>query len=83
MKRPPAKKRNTLAEWMKQMSESIDNLAAAVNRLAAAQEPVTITQTKSKLTSWGTASYDQTDPQTKGLRAIQVERERIGNSRAR
>jgi hypothetical protein len=64
---------------MQNVAVSIDNLASAINRLAAAQEPVTITQEKSKMSTWGTASYDSTDPQTKALRQIEVERERIGN----
>ena len=74
---PPA-----FENWMQNVAISIDNLASAINRLAAAQEPVTITQEKSKMHSWGTASFDQTDPQTRSLRALEVERERIGNRSA-
>ena len=68
---PPA-----FEDWMQNIAVSIDNLAAAINRLAATQE---VPQNRSKMSTWGTASFDQTDPQTRSLRALEVERERIGN----
>ena len=77
MSRPVKKKVPPAFEnWMQNFAVSIDNLAAAINRLAATQE---VTQNRSKMSTWGTASFDQTDPHTRSLRALEVERERIGN----
>jgi len=80
MPRPVKKKVPPAFEnWMQDFAVSIDNLASAINRLAATQE---VPQNRSKMQSWGTASFDQTDPQTRALRSLEVERERRTNSGA-
>ena len=61
------------------LADAILKLAIAIERLAATQEKP---ENRSKMSTWGTASYDSTDPQTKALRQIELERERSGNSRA-
>jgi hypothetical protein len=63
---PPA-----FENWMQNVAVSIDNLAAAINRLAATQE---VPQNRSKMSTWGTASFDQTDPQTRELKKIEKAR---------
>jgi hypothetical protein len=65
-----------MADALTLLGNNLGALAAAINRLAATQE---VPQNRSKMSTWGTASYDSTDPQTKALRQIEVERERIGN----
>jgi hypothetical protein len=76
-------KQHTMVEAILFFCDAVTHLAQGVSGISrelhryndAQQKP----ENRSKMSTWGTASFDQTDPQTRSLRALEVERERIGN----